>query len=120
MERYSRGTHVPITVIFYGATGDILQPTSATIAFSYPQAISPTTQVIPWPLDGEDQLSSTASMASISTTAGTWGSTWNSAVASTGVVFWTAYSSTDARAVVNGQFELTGNLANPLAIPSTA
>jgi len=70
------------------------------------------------PMSGDDRYS--YSLASVSTAAGTWATTWNSAVASTGVILWTAYSSTDAGAVVNSHFQLVGNLANFPAIPSTA
>lgn len=116
MDRFQRGTKVPITTIFYDATGGIAQPTSANIVFSY---ASPTTN-IGWPLNGADRVTSTSSLASLSTTAGTWGTTWNSAVASTGVIYWTAYPSTLVSAVNNGKFELVGNLSNFPAIPSTA
>lgn len=116
MERHNRGSRVPITVIFHNSTGAIAQPTSANIVFSYADA-STTAE---WPLDGQERLTTTATLASISTLAGTWGTTWNSAVASTGLVFWTAYPSTTVYEIINGQFELIGNLANPIAIPSTA
>lgn len=119
MEQHRRGSRVPITVIFHNSSGGIAQPTSANIVFSYIDA-SASTLWRQWPLDGQDRLTVTSTLASISTAAGTWGTTWNSAVASTGLVFWTAYPSTAIYEVINGQFELTGNLANPIAIPSTA
>lgn len=119
MERHQRGSRVPITVIFHNSTGGIAQPTSANITISYADAAASTlwTQ---WPLDGQDRLTTTVALASVSTVAGTWATTWNSAVASTGLVFWTAYPSTTVYEIINGQFELIGNLANPIAIPSTA
>jgi hypothetical protein len=115
MDRFARGTKVRISTIFYDATGGIAQPTSANIVFSYANAASGSY----WPLDGEDRLTSTSSLASVSTTLGTWATTWNSAVASTGFVYWTAYPSTLVTAVNFGQFELTGNPSGFPAIPST-
>ncbi len=119
MERHQRGAKIPITVIFHNSSGGIAQPTSANIVFSYTDAAS-STLWRQWPLDGEDRITTTSSLASVSTVAGTWATTWNSAVASTGLVFWTAYPSTTVYEVINGQFELMGNLASPIAIPSTA
>lgn len=119
MERHQRGSRIPITVTFHDSTGGIAQPTSANIVFSYGDA-SATTTWCDWPLDASDRLTSTSALVSISTVTGTWATTWNSAVASTGLVFWTAYPSTTVYEVINGQFELIGNLANPIAILSTA
>ena len=116
MEKHNRGTKIPVTTIFYNSAGAIAQPTSANITFSYPSGSTDSD----WPFDGSDRLTTTVGLNSISTVAGTWATTWDSAASANGLVFWSAVPRDAAMGINEGQFELLGNLANIVAVPSTA
>lgn len=116
MIRYTRGTRVPISTVFYNSTGGIMTPTTVTITIAYPTG-STTSD---WPFDGTDLATTTVTMSTPLTTAGTYTTTWDSAISGNGVVYWTAVPSTDSFYQVNeGKFELRGGLANPTAVPTT-
>jgi len=115
MNTYNRGSKVIIETVFYDTSGDIAQPTSARIVIAYPSGSTSDD----WPFDGNDLLTSTSSLANTSTTAGTWATTWNSAVSAPGVVAWTAVPSNTLYGVNEGRFLLRGGLANSAAVPTT-
>jgi hypothetical protein len=108
MERHNRGSKVPITTIFYDSSGDIAQPTSASIVISYPSG----TTGADWPFDGDTQMTTSTSLASVSTLLGTWATTWDSAVSARGMITWSAYPSNLSFGVNEGRFLLRGNLSN--------
>lgn len=120
MQRYTRGSNIPIQTVFYDSTGGIAQNTTdatASITVSYPAAVS--TGETGWPLDGNDRLSATSTMTLASTATGVWTSTWASNVSANGLIQWDAVPSNLAYGVNQGEFELVGNMANIAAVAST-
>ena len=121
MIRYNRGSRIPIATIFYDSTGGIVYPASVNITIAYADGSTDSR----WPLDGTELESTTVTMttpttASTDALVGQWRTTWDSAVASPGVVYWSAVPSTDVFTNINeGKFELRGGLANPIAVPTT-
>jgi hypothetical protein len=119
MIRYTRGTGVVIETIFYDSSQDIVYPTSVHLAITYPTT--------GWPLDGSALATTTGismttpSTVSTAANVGVWTSTWNSAVAARGIVYWTAIPTTESLiyGVKEGKFELRGGPASSYAIAST-
>ena len=122
MQKYTRGSHIPIETVFYDSTGGVAHnTTSATvnITVSYPAALA-TTSDVGWPFNGDDRLTVTTTMTLASTATGIWTSTWASAVSAAGLIQWDAVPSDLTFGVNEGEFELTGNQSNTIAILSTS
>lgn len=124
MIHYIRGSKIPISAVFYDSSGDVAYPSSVSLTIAYPDG---STDVLAWPLSG-DELQTTSGIAMTTPTTastaalvGVWRSTWNSAAAGPGIVYWTAVPSTDGLAygVKEGKFLLKGGFANPTAVGTT-
>lgn len=124
MIRYTRGSKVTISVgPFKDSSGDVAFPTSVHLTIAYPDYSTSSK----WPLGGDDLATTsgismtTPTTASTAALVGVWRSSWNSAVASPGIVYWTAVPSTESLSygVVEGKFELRGGLASTRAVAST-
>lgn len=120
MIRYTRGDQIVIRTLFKDSSGDIAYPSTVRITFAYPEGSTSSR----WPHDGTELATTTITMTTPSTAStaalvGQWATTWNSAIASTGIVYWTAVPSTLRFGINEGKFELRGGLANRTAIPTT-
>lgn len=124
MIRYTRGSKVTISTIFYDSSGDIAYPSSVHLTIAYPDG---STGGGKWPLNGAELVTtsgiSMTTPTTVSTAAlvGQWRSTFLSAKSAPGLVYWTAVPSTDGLAygVNEGRFELRGGLASSRAVMST-
>jgi hypothetical protein len=120
MIRYTRGSKIVISTIFYDTSGDIAYPSTVTLTIAHPSASTSSR----WPVDGTELETTTLSMttpstATTSAVVGQWLTTWNSAISGRGLVSWTAVPSTLNYGVNEGKFELRGGLASSLAVAST-
>jgi hypothetical protein len=117
MIRYTRGSRVVVETVFYDSSGDIAQPSSVEITFTYRDCCNDERRrsLRPWQM-GPEYLE-TASM-SMTNTNGTWAATFDTDVAAAGLVHWAAVA--DTLAVNAGRFELRGGRANRFAVPCHA
>lgn len=124
MIRYTRGSKIPISTIFYDSSGDVAYPTSVHLTIAYPDGSTGSGR---WPLNGADLVTtsniSMTTPTTVTTAAlvGVWRSTWASGASGPGVVYWTAVPSTDGLSygVNEGKFELRGGMASSAAVATT-
>jgi hypothetical protein len=116
MIRYTRGSRVVVETIFYDSSGDIAQPSSVEITFTYRPCCADDRG---WTLQrwqmGPCSSVETLSDSMTNTGDGTWAAAFYSDVAATGLVHWRAVA--DTLDVNTGRFELRGGRANRDAVP---
>jgi hypothetical protein len=120
MIRYTRGSKVVLETIFYDSSGDIAYPSSVAMTIAYPDGSTSSK----WPLNGNDYLTTvvaltTPTTASTSALVGQWRTTWSSAIANRGIVYWTAVPTDLTYGVNEGKFELRGGPASSAAVATT-
>jgi hypothetical protein len=113
---FARGQHIPFQHSFYDSSGDLTQPSSASLVISYPGA--------GWPYRGVTEsttITMTITVTTVSTAADylTFTATWASAAAYPGPVHWSIRASDLSLSVKDGEFELRGNAANLLNTSTT-
>ena len=115
MRVFSRGQHIVFTHSFYDSSGDLTQPSSASLILSYPSS--------GWPYRGLTN-STTITMSVTTTTVTTdddyltFKATWTSGAAYPGPVHWSIRASDLSLSVADGELLLRGNPAN-LTVTST-
>jgi hypothetical protein len=112
---FARGQHIPFQHSFYDSSGDLTQPTSASLILSYPSS--------GWPYRGlmeSTTITMTVTTTTVSTASDylTFTATWASGAAYPGPVYWTIRADDLSLSVKDGEFQLRGNSAN-LTVTST-
>lgn len=105
MKQFTRGASVHISVTFQDHSGAIVTPTGANVTLSY----------VPLNADPPDRVFTTYALTADALPNTTdWVYDWDSSIASAGVVYGTAFTTTVGVPVskVDLQFRLTANRAN--------
>lgn len=109
MKRFTRGTKVDFSIVFYDSAGAVAVPESAALTVNYPTDN--------YPLDGTDLLTKTSAMT-LNADGETWKAACDTSVSGIGRVFWSAVSSDPDLTVEQGEFNLIGNAATLTATAS--
>jgi hypothetical protein len=105
MKHYNRGSSIVVETAFYDSSGDIAEPSSATISFSYLDAADTSTDILGVSTFTNFEMTGPS-------TAGVFSSTFHSCCASPGMVRWEAYPSDTLLSASRGTFMLRASPAN--------
>jgi hypothetical protein len=105
MKNYNRGTSIVIETAFYDSSGDIAEPSSATISFSYLDAADTSTDILGVSTFTNFEMTGPS-------TAGVFSSTFHSCCAAPGMVRWEAYPNDTLLSLSRGAFMLRAGPSN--------